>query len=415
MNGSYKFRICMIINRFHPIVGGAERQALLLSDRLCRMGHQVAILTRRITSELPTHEEFDGMKIRRLEPAGYSRLTNYLSAFSCFTYLLSHGRRFDVLHCHSVEHISLAAILAARLIGRPIICKVPTAGDLTRQGFPYANLPWYVRLARRIFFIRKWRPVMLRWTDAIIAPSEEIRQEIKEINLLSHHRFIPNGIDTTKFHPISLSDRKALRQMLKLPLDSHILIFVGRLVPRKGIDILIKAWPEVIKRLPEAFLVICGSGQYQVDSIETELISLVSGSTFEQSVKFLGNVANVDEYLKTANLFIFPSRGEGLPNALLEAMATGLPIVASNVGGVKDLIHHEDTGHIFNVKNQDQLIESIHKVLTNPKYAQRLGESARRFVEDEFSIDTVLEKYIDLYETIRGVHVPQNIGGLHES
>jgi glycosyltransferase involved in cell wall biosynthesis len=61
------------------------------------------------------------------------------------------------------------------------------------------------------------------------------------------------------------------------------------------------------------------------------------------------------------------------------------------------------------------LIESIHKVLTNPKYAQRLGESARRFVEDEFSIDSVLEKYIDLYETIRGVHVPQNIGGLHES
>jgi len=400
MQEDQKIRICMISNRFHPIVGGTERQALMLSHGLIEKGHAPFILTRRLSRELSHSDEISKVPVRRLGPVGQNRIADYMAALNCFVFLVIHGRRFDILHAHNVQHITLAAILAARIVNRPILCKIPSAGDISRQVKPFLKLPWYVKIARVVFFMQRWRPFLLQKAAAVIAPSKGIEDELDEYGLANRRIRIPNGINTQRFHSVHNFEQEDIRTRLRLPSNNPIVISVGRLVSGKGIDRLLQAWPKVLVRIPNALLLIAGSGDFQLDSIEKELRTFSAEMNLSENVRFLGNVSNVEHYLQAADLFAFPSLGEGMPNAVLEAMATGLPIVASNVGGITDLITHNQTGHLFDVDNQDQIAESICAVLMNPAYAKQLGTAALKLIEDQYTIDIILQKYIKLYSHI---------------
>lgn len=391
--------IGMISNRFHPIIGGTEQQALMIASALKERGYQLSIITRRISRNLAPYEELHAMPIYRLNPAGYGRLSNYLSAISFFFYILRHGRNFDLLHSHNVEHITLAAILATRLLHKPIICKVPSVGDITRGVAENYKLPWYVKVARRILNIPRWRPILLRWSHAIIAPSSGIRQEVVESGLASKCVEIPNAVDTGKFHPVNKSEQRKIQEELGLSQHSPIAIFVGRLVHRKGVDLLVRAWPDVLNEFPDAALLIIGSGEFQADSIEAELRDYVQKDQLSHSIIFTGNVRNVDQFLQASDLFVFPSSGEGLPNALLEAMATGIPISASRVKGVTDLIQHDRNGLLF-PNNPNQISASILRIFRDEPMARQLGIEARSDVERIYSMTAILPKYTELYKRL---------------
>lgn len=390
--------VWMLINRFYPIIGGAELQAEQLCRQLIqRHDIQPTVITRRIDHGMKPAATHAGIAIRRLRPVGIGRARNYLAMIRVFFYLLRHQHEFDLIHAHSVEHITLGALVASKLVGFPVICKVPTAGDVTRDIVDEDRLPLHVRVIRRLLRVSAWRPVLLRQAGAVIAVSREIEDDLKRHNLGSLTSTIPNGVDTLRFCPVNEVAKSALRQKLGYPGNKKLVLFSGRLVRRKGVDILLQAWKIVVPSHPDAMLVIVGSGKTQADSVEQELQQTVKDSRLTDSVRFMGNVTNVPEHLRVADCFILPSRREGLPNSVLEAMATGLPVIATRIGGVTDLISHEENGLLFDVDDAYGLAALLHSLLENSTYGRKLGEAALQTVREAYSMEAVADQYHELY------------------
>ena len=205
---------------------------------------------------------------------------------------------------------------------------------------------------------------------------------------------IPNGISVADFVPPDAA-RERYRKILGFHQEQKVVMFVGRLLPKKGVDLLLRAWAKVCQEHPTAHLVILGDGPFRA-----ELSALADTLGVSKHVSFQGHVDNVSHYLWAADVFVLPSKAEGLSNALMEAMAAGLPCVASKVGGNIDLITDGENGLLFDSGNEAQLVAALSNLLRNEAEARKLGRKARKTVETEFSLSSVVAQYINLYKRL---------------
>ena len=169
-------------------------------------------------------------------------------------------------------------------------------------------------------------------------------------------------------------------------------IFTGRLHAQKQVDLLIKAWPQVLKTAPGRLLIV-GDGP-----LREELISLRDslGMT-DQQVAFAGRLENTADALRESDVFVLPSRAEGMSNSLLEAMATGLPSVVSAIGGNVDLVDHESTGLLVRQDTPEAWSHAILQAFRNPEGARRWGLSARDRIQRDYSIESVVDRNLIVY------------------
>ena len=178
-----------------------------------------------------------------------------------------------------------------------------------------------------------------------------------------------NAVDARRFN-IQV-DRKKVRAGLGIPEDAKVIISVGRLVEQKGHVFLIKAAPKVLAKEPNAYFLIAGSGRLQ-NQLQLEIDALGISERF----KLLGDRKDIPELLMSSDIFAFPSIFEGQGLILFEAFFSKIPIVASNTGGIPDVIWHENTGLLVNPSDPDDLSESILRLLNNPAFAKKLAERA---------------------------------------
>jgi glycosyltransferase involved in cell wall biosynthesis len=177
-------------------------------------------------------------------------------------------------------------------------------------------------------------------------------------------------------------------------------VFVGRLHPNKGLDVLLPAFKKIIGNRPDLCwrLWLFGDGPLRA---ELELLAKQLGISAE--VKFWGWVENPAEaYRDQADIFVLPSRTEGVSNALLEAMAYGIPCVATSIGGNTDLIRHNENGLLINPDSEADLVEALLRLVDDATLRQNVGILARQTVQNEYSMDSVAERYIKLYHTLYG-------------
>lgn len=173
-----------------------------------------------------------------------------------------------------------------------------------------------------------------------------------------------------------------------------IFCFTGKVTKRKGIDVLLEAWKEAdIKK--SAALIVLGSGTGQKDSLEEYSADFVNKYGLADSVKFIGAVGNVAEYLKASDVFVFPSRWEGLPNSLMEAMAVGLLCIASDIEGVKELINAGENGVLTPVGDSTVLKKELEEACRKNSLA--MGIAAADFIRCNFSIDTTTKRLEELF------------------
>ncbi len=182
-------------------------------------------------------------------------------------------------------------------------------------------------------------------------------------------------------NPISVPDRTLLKK------EAKKLIHVGRLAPQKAQDILLKAFARALESAPDWHLDLYGQG-----AEKEALASLAKGLKIESHVTFQGVVQDVQEKISQATLFCFPSRFEGFPNALAEAMALGLPVIASDCGGNLELIRHEENGLICPIDNVDVFSKALVRLMTQPSDRKALGNQAKKSMK-KFSPKTVFEKW----------------------
>lgn len=394
-----RLRIGMLLNRYLPAVGGSEVQAAQLAGELTRRGHSVRIVTRRLSRDLPRHETIGGIDVTRLGPVGLGHAANAAMVPRMLGHLVATQGFYDVLHVHGAGPVGLATLLAGRLTGLPVVLKTTTRGGLAREDPEGIHTSAYSRFVRRVMLPPPlWRS-LLSGAGAIVTISTEVARGARALGLETRVEQIPNGVDTARFRPADRAEKLRLRRELGLPPDRFLLLFAGRLVYLKRIDVLLRALPAVLAKHADCHVVLAGSGEMQEDSVAGELHALAGELGIAERVTFMGLVSDVERVYRAADAFAFPSVREGLPNAVLEAMASELPIAASRIGGVTDLLT-PDCGWLVEPGSVEALAGALTEIVGDPDQAQRRGAAARERAERAFSLPAIADRYEDLYASL---------------
>ena len=375
-------RVAMLIQKYYPHVGGAERQIQRLVPRLQTRGFEVCIITRHEPG-LSRFEMVDGVPVYRLMcpgPKAIAALFYIAGAFALLSRL-----RPDLIHAHEILSPASAALLAKRFFGWPVVVKVLRGG---MRGDVY-------KLKHRAFWKQRFQ-ALCRGVDSFIVISHEIDQELAALGVPTTKRaFIPNGVDTETFAPPGDSQKEQLRARLLLPAEGPLVVYLGRLTFEKRVDHLIRIWPTIRDAFPLAQLLIIGTGP-QEENLRA-LGSSVSG------VKFTGQVNDALSYLQAADLFVLPSATEGLSNSLLEAMSIGLPVLATSVGGTPDVVTHGQNGYLIPPDDLPALTTGLLALLSDPALCAHLGAQGRSRIEENFSLDSIAARLSSLYQSLLAV------------
>ncbi|MFI5339629.1 MAG: glycosyltransferase family 4 protein [Candidatus Methylomirabilales bacterium] len=370
--------ICLIIASYWPGWGGAEQQCRLLAKEFLRRGHEVLVLTRG-RKDVSAEELLEGGAVRRTPALGPGHLQSVVWILTATAWLRRHGRRFDILQGYQLLSPATVGILGRS--GRQAVVLRPACSG------PYGDIAEIQRLP-----LTGLRRRLLQRADTFVTLTPAIETELAEFGLgmIPCHR-IPNGVDLTAFAPATGNERRALRARLGLPENQAVCAFVGRLSPQKDPALLLEAW--AIGHWPQAHLVLVGDGP-----LRTRLEASVTSGPTRGQVTFAGATADVASYLKAADLLVLPSRAEGMSNTILEAMACGLPIVATDLIGNREVMGDDgQVGRLVPPGDPAALAEAIGTLLRTATLRDKLGEAARAMVAERFDMQRVVTQYVSLY------------------
>jgi len=370
----------MLIHGYHPRVGGAERQLAALIPFLSSEDVMVDVVTRQHPG-LSSYDEIDGVPVYRLPVPGPKVIASL--SFTIAALNLLRKLEPDIIHAHEIFSTTTTAVTAKRLLGQPIVATLHGGGAYNE----------IVRLKKK--FLGKYRlKTFKKAVDSFVVISNELDAELKAVGVSERRRsFIPNGVDTDYFKPLSKNEKFPLRSELGLP-NSFLVIFTGRLAPEKRLDDLISIWPVIRAKYPDACLLILGTGS------EMPRLKKKAGT----GIIFKGVVNTVLPYLQAADIFVLPSEREGLSVALLEAMSVGLPVLATNVGGTPDVVTHNDSGWLVPYGEPHQLQDGLDKLLIDSDLRKQLGTRARERVVNEYSLPVVAKRLAGLYQDLVLMH-----------
>lgn len=369
-----KPRGMMVIHQFRPIANGAELQAERLALRLVQRGHPMQVFTElRVPGSL-REEDIQGIKIHRMDfKMAYRILTGVENTFQ---YLAKVRKSYDILHVHQAFGHAVVSIVASKVFKKRCIVKVACAGSFGDLQV-FSGFPGF-----------KWALSVLKHADCIIALSSDVEKELLDWGFSPQQiKRIPNGVDTEFFkRERTFPERKPAR-----------FILIGRRTPQKGIDLALQAAQILMNEgLKEEFEIKF----YGSDYPEYDYRRMAGELGVTPLVEFLQPQDAIRDILHSAHSLILPSRGEGMPNVILEAMSFELAVIASRVSGVVDIVHDNVDGMLIPIEDPQALAAAMKKVITEPEFVSRLGQRARQKVISEFSLESVADKYSDLYEQL---------------
>ncbi len=379
------YNIAMLSSVFYPSIGGIQTHTLHLSQKLKARGVGVLVITRHYPG-LARYEEVDGVPVYRVGWGGSNKAVAAVSyILGALQVLFAQRQHYAVLHCHQMISPMTIGLLARLLLRKPLVVNPHRSGPIGDVGILLRRRPLTGRL--RLAAAR-------RWSDAFITISPDIYDELRDNGLDKDKLWqIRNGVDVQHFRPASPAERTDLRQRLGLP-QRPTGVFTGRLVHEKGIDVLLAAWQTVVQRVPDAYLVIVGEGEMR-PAFEAQ----AHERGIQAHVHFAGGSDDVAPYLRAADAFVLPSRAEGLPVSLLEAMACQLPCVATNIGGTMQVLSDNVNGRLVPVEAVPALAEALVDALTTT-VAPQWAAAARQHVVEHYSLDVVADRYIHMYSAL---------------
>lgn len=231
--------------------------------------------------------------------------------------------------------------------------------------------------------------ILLRWADQVCAVSPNVEVQLKRYGVSSEKlSLIENGVDSRQF----ANGKPHLRELPNFG-DKKIVGFVGRLAPEKGLHNLIQAAGEILRTRKDVVIALVGDGPAMM-----ELQSLVSRLGLEKSVFFLGQRSDLADVYAAFDIFVLPSLFEGMPMAVLEAMAAGKPVIASRVGGIPQMISHQESGILVKPGDVRGLTDALAQLLQQPEKASQLGQRALEVVQSRFSSDVMARRYLCVYQ-----------------
>lgn len=396
-------RVCLLTGSYFPVMGGGEAHARLLCGEWHRLGVPVFVMTSHKVPASPALEWVDGVAVHRVPPAGYPRLGKYLMLASSFWRLIRMRQDYDVIYVCGIRTLGLIAVLAARLLGKGCVLRAESRGELSGWfiwGKPNGSKS---ALLKALFigpvFLRNR---ILKKADIFLSIAPVIREEYETCGVPAEKIVeIPNGIDVARFSPVSPEGKALLRGKLNLP-GGRLFVYTGKLNRGKGLEFLLRVWKDWVPGHPDCKLLLVGSGALQFLSCEKELRDFVERNGMQQSVIFAGSVNNVSEYLQASDFFVFASESEALPLALLESLATGLPALASDIGGCRAIMTDGCEGRLIPSNDLAAWIAGLQTLVSEPALVAEWGRAGRERVVTTFGIGRVAGEHVRLFRTVCG-------------
>ena len=395
-------RIALLISSFHPVIGGGETHARLLGGAWRRHGVDVFVITRRRLPESPVFERVDDIPVYRVPPTGRPRLGKYLMLAPAYRELVRRRAEYDLIYVCGLRVLGLAGVLAALRTGKPCVLRSESRGELCGD-FIWRTVDGRLLPVRRALFgwLIALRNCLLRRAAGFLAISADIRAEYEACGVPAERiALLVNGIDPQRFAPADAVLRAARRRELELPAAGRIWAYAGKLNRGKGLEFLLRVWRDYVAAHPGEFLVLIGSGGNQYLSCEAELRAAVQAHALAASVRFTGYVTNVAAWLQAADAFLFPSENEALPLALLEALACGLPAIASDVGGMRDILRDGENGRRVAVHDAAAWRAAMERVVAAPEQAAAWGRGGRETVLARFGIERCAGEHLELFRAL---------------
>jgi glycosyltransferase involved in cell wall biosynthesis len=403
-------RLALVTRRYPPLIGGAEKVLSYLARAFAAEGARVTVVTSQVPgSELPQHENIEfqtvqhdgptsspdrgGLRIERLTTSG-------LRFWGTWQYMRNLNRWFDrneidVAYVSMLKHDAYVVTRSGARKGFPVVLRPEGAG-------PTGDVAWqsWGNFGRAIGLV-------CRRADAFVCISKSVEAELLEslhggtmrpsrAARISKHQSkqprvtsIPNGV------PIPESPWQMRPGWNTAPRA----VFVGRLAPEKGLDTLIAAWSHVSSAFPRAQLILAGEGR-ELAALQNQATTLGLTVGPGQAVEFKGLLTDPTTALRQADLFVLPSREEGMSIALLEAMALGIPIVASLIAGNQRLVEDRVHGRLVPPNDPVALARTIIEQYQAYSHAVEMGLAARHRVEREFSIRAVVRQHLALFQEL---------------
>jgi glycosyltransferase involved in cell wall biosynthesis len=389
---------------FYPIIGGVESNAERLARYLVAQGVPVRVLTKRIGRGLPDEDDRDGIAIRRVGPAGErSSFGKWAMSPAIVRWLSRHATTYDVVCCVDYRATGVAALLARRFTGRRVVFQAQTTGVLSGDNvdplLERAGIGTTGAIARMVK-----APVrgLYGGADAFACISRDIERETLACGIARERVwYLPNAIDMTHFRPAEPGEGDRLRRELGLPEDRIICLFVGRLSREKGVLELLEAWR--LLRPAGALLVIAGPDMTgHAWDAGAPGRAFVEQHALTDSVRFIGPLTDVAPTIKASDLVVQPSHFEALGLSAIEALACGVPLIASAVGGLLDFVVDGDNGLLCPPQDPPALAARLGSLLSDSSLRSRLAARARASVLQEYDEQIVFGRMRDLFERLAG-------------
>lgn len=388
-------RLVLVTQRFWPLMGRAATATANLAAEFASRKIDVTVLTVRWHPLWPAEVTCGGVPVVRLGgPPGRGRsATRYVKALS--RWLEQNHRRYELVYVSELKHEAYAALRATRR-GVPVVLRAEAAGRL-------GDCLWQLEAkgGRRIK-----RECMK--ADALIGPSRLVERELIAAGYPRHRvHYLPYGVPIPADRsPIrKASARTALAEAnagLRMPDDAPLAVYTGRLHATKGVPELVSAWQWVVDSRPQARLWLAGEGP-----LRKGLAEQIAGLGLTGRVVLAGVFDSVEELLAAADLFVLPSREDGPSLALVEAMGAGLPIVATDIPGTRELVSDGQHGLLVPGRNVDALSAAILRLLDAPEMAAQLGAAARARAQAQFSLAQTADAHLKLFESLTPAVPPQ--------
>jgi glycosyltransferase involved in cell wall biosynthesis len=291
-------------------------------------------------------------------------------------------RDIDIVHSHTFRASMFASPLAR-------IARVPATVETYHLPEVWRQRRWL----KGSFWIDRQ---IGRFVDQYVAVSRSAENYLVDRKGIAPQRIrlIHNGRDLTRFRPSS--DRERAEARAALGVDAQqVVVMLGRLEEQKGHTFLIDAISRLASRRPSLVALFAGSGE-----LETDLLLQRDRAALRERIKFLGAVREPEKVLAAADVVVLPSLFEGLPLAAIEALACGRPMIATNIGGSREVVIHERTGLLVPPRDPEALARAIERILSDAGFAAQLAEGGRAYVESHFDVRTQIENTIRLYKEL---------------
>lgn len=376
------FSICMITPEFPPNSYGVGYYVYNLSHKLKELGDNVTIITRGGFKEVKV-DDFGGINVYRVRFFPLPPIHVKIHGLFVNKFLKSKRHEFDILHYHTAAVPQLKITLPSIITYHSCFKAISNT---------YTQITDFNSLYIRMFdnFLAKSEANFLKKVDKVTAVSYNVANELSFHYGIDAERIdiIKNGVDTNFFTSPNT----------KVKREEFSILYVGRLVYSKGLIDLVKSAKYVCKEFPNVSFILIGDG-----NLRPVLEKMVHKLRLKNNFLFLGIVTSRKEllnYYQRNSIFVLPSYSEGMPSSILEAMSCGMPIVATNISGINEIIVDGEAGLLVPPRNPERLADAIIKLLSDEKLRRKMGSVGRKKVEKEFSWKKIAKKVKKIYENM---------------